>query len=119
MSEMDVELKHPRGNLKTCKVFYKFNDETDEYLAWIYMSEGNAMYAEHQFTSKGSWYIETFYEYPEIREGRRYISAGKICHIREINSLDDWKAWLEEYASELDPKDAFRYYKEASRNLED
>jgi len=51
MNEMDVELKHPRG--KTCKVLYKFNDETDEYLAWLYMSEGNAMYAEHQFNIEG------------------------------------------------------------------
>jgi len=116
MYEMEVKLKHPRGATDACKVFYKFDEELDGFRAWLYMGGGHAVYAEHQSVSKGSRNIESFYEYPEIQGdldvGPRYISAGHIYHRQEINSLDDWKAWLEEYVSGLDPRDAFRFYRD-------
>jgi len=70
-------------------------------------------YAEYQSVEIGSNIIESFYEYPNIQGdldvGPRYISAGQIYHRQAINSLEDWRAWLEEYVSGLDPRDAFRF----------
>ncbi len=121
MYEMEVKLKHPRGAIDACKVFYKLDEDLQEngedgFRAWIYMGGGHTVYAEHQSVSKGSNIIESFYEYPDIQgdldAGPRYVSAGQIYHRQEINSLDDWKAWLEEYVSGLDPRDAFRFYRD-------
>lgn len=119
MQEMIVILKHPRGSIETARVLYDFAEDLQEsgengLRAWIYMGEGPAIYAEYQTASIGARDIKSFLEFgdnPDI--GPRYKENGGISHRCEIQSLDDWKAWLEEYVAGIDPRDAFRFYRES------
>jgi len=104
-ANMDVKLKHPRGCLSTCKVYYEYNEGDDGFRAWLYMGGCHVLYEEHLFVSRGSWYVETCLVFAEEP---RYMPAGLLEVEGYIDTFSDWKSWLEEYASELDPRDAFR-----------
>jgi hypothetical protein len=118
MEEMAVQLKHPRGSIKSARVLYEFAEDLQEtgenaFRAWIYMGKGKATYAEMQTGAKGSRDIKSFYEYgdnPDV--GPRYQENGEITHREQIDDLVDWKLWLKEYVSGLDPLDHFRFYRE-------
>jgi len=114
--EMQVPLKYTRGSITDARVLYEEKDEGG-FRAWIYMGKGQATYAEMQTAEKGERDINTFFEYGDIQGdqdvGPLYKCEGNITHRTPIKTLEDWKAWLIEYAAGLDPLDAFRNYKEA------
>jgi hypothetical protein len=114
---LEIALKYPRGSIKEARVLYEAIEDEKEpsFRAWIYMGKGKINYAEMQTALKGSRDIKSFFEFGDIQGdqdvGPRYKENGDINHRSEINSLADWKAWLEEYVSGLDPLDAFRFYR--------
>lgn len=118
MEEMKVPLKRPVGSIKSARVLYEFADDIQEagenaFRAWIYLGKGRATYAEMQTAARGEHDIKSFFEYGDDPDtGPRYMDMGDITHRHRIENLSDWAAWLKEYVSGIDPRDAFNLYKE-------
>lgn len=115
VTKVRVPLKHRRGSIKSARLEYgqALNSANEnEYRAWIYLGKGETIYAEMQATVTGHYDIRRFYELSdEIDQEPRYIDMGRLTHRDQIKSLKDWRKWLKEYVSDIDPRDAFRTYR--------
>lgn len=114
MEEMFVPLDHARGSIVDARILYEEVDDEEMpfYVAYIYMGKG-PYYAEMQRAFQGSRDISCLYEFETPDDGGpSYVEAGDEMLMQNIESLEDWIAWLCKYARGLDPRDAFRNYRE-------
>jgi hypothetical protein len=107
MERIEVKLKRARGSITTAIVDFEENDEG--FRAEICYPRGS--YSEVQTTTKGSIDIDCLFQWDE-ENGIRNIDAGQITHREPITDIESWGRWLVEYVSTLDPRDAFRAYRD-------
>ena len=102
---IEVGLKYKRGSITSAEVDIQEGDATLgwNFRAWINMAGITVEFIQGATATRD---VETWYPF---EEHDTYRNAGRVYSREDINSFEQWEAFVKEYAANLDPRDIFRY----------